>query len=268
MTAVQGAILADRAPWRSTVAGTARMSAVPLWTVACFVVWALAGIGWGGEARRRAIARRWAGGLCRILRLRIEALGPAPETPFLLVANHLSYLDIVVLASLVDATFVAKREVRQWPLFGPLARAAGCIFVDRETPRDAHRAASAIGSAVKTGRGVVLFAEGTSSDGSQVLPLRPALLEWAAAERFPVHSAALSYHTVPGEPPPGESLCWWGNMTFLPHLAGVCRLRTASATVAFVDQPLVAADRRSLAAALHTAILSRFTPSGHAECAR
>jgi 1-acyl-sn-glycerol-3-phosphate acyltransferase len=114
------------------------------------------------------------------------------------------------------------------------------------------------------GRGVVLFAEGTSSDGSRVLPLRPALLDGAARSGWPVYAATLSYRTGPGDPPAAEVLCWWGDMTFLPHLAGVCRLRRSHARVAFSERPVRADDRRALASQLHRELTLSFVPSGHA----
>jgi 1-acyl-sn-glycerol-3-phosphate acyltransferase len=170
---------------------------------------------------------------------------------------------VVVLMTLVDAVFVAKREVRGWPLFGPLARIVGTIFIDRESIRDVIRVSDAMKRARHEGHGVVLFAEGTSSDGTRVLPLRPALLDGAARAEWPVHVAGLSYHTAPTDPPAGEALCWWGDMTFLRHLAGVCRLTRARARVTFFPQAIMASDRRALAKGLHAAICRSFTPSGH-----
>lgn len=248
---------------RFALGGALRLGLVPLWTMGCYLAWLAAGLGPGGVTRRRRTMRRWARGMARILRIRITARGAAPEPPFLLVANHLSYLDVIVLASLVDTVFVAKREVRGWPLFGPAARAIGCVFVDRDTPRDAIRAGSAIQDAVEAGHGVVLFAEGTSSAGATVLELRPALLEWPASVGHTVHTAALSYHTAAGDPPAALALCWWGEMTFLPHLAGVCRLGQSEARVVF-GGTVSGSDRRSLARSLHAALLSDFTPSGSA----
>jgi 1-acyl-sn-glycerol-3-phosphate acyltransferase len=210
------------------------------------------------------MVRRWARGTLGILQIEVGTEGAPPIRPFLLVANHLSYLDVVVLMTLVDAVFVAKREVRGWPLFGPLARIIGTIFIDRESMRDVIRVGEAMRRARADGHGVVLFAEGTSSDGTCVLPLRPALLDAAARGEWPVHVASLSYHTAPGDPPASDALCWWGDMTFLPHLAGVCRLTHARARVTFTPQAIMASDRQALAKGLHSAISRSFTPSGHA----
>ena len=246
------------------VRGGLRLLAIPLVTAACWMAWLAAGVGRGGAQRREALVRTWAQVMTRILNINIERLGDPPERPFLLVTNHLSYLDVMVLMTLVDAVFIAKREVRGWPMFGPLARIVGTIFIDRDSSRDTLRVAAAMSGALAAGRGVVLFAEGTSSDGSRVLPLRPALLDGAARSGWPVYVASLSYRTGPGDPPAAEVLCWWGDMTFLPHLAGVCRLRRSHARVAFGERPVLAADRRVLAGRLHEALTRSFVPSGHA----
>jgi len=243
--------------------GVLRLLAIPLWTGACWLVWLLVGLGPGGGGRREGMVRAWARGLTRLLGIEVERVGSAPARPFLLVTNHLSYLDVVVLMTLVDAVFVAKQEVRAWPMFGPLARIIGTIFIDRESARDAVRVGNEVSRELESGRGVILFAEGTSSDGTQVLPLRPALFEAAARAGREVHVASLSYHTDPGGPGAAQVLCWWGDMTFLPHLAGVCRLRRSRVRVAFGDRPITAADRRTLATELHLALMECFTPSGH-----
>src|SRR5437773_7774078 len=104
----------------------------------------------------------------------------------LLVCNHLSYLDIVVLSSIRPCIFVAKRDVRAWPLFGWLARAAGTIFVERNCRSAAAHEVARISSAIESGLLVVLFPEGTSSDGATVLPFKSSLLQAAISARCPI----------------------------------------------------------------------------------
>lgn len=262
MTAVPGAV--PLAPGRSSVsvASAVRLVLVPAWTaVSVLLVLAARLLPDGGRTRRRVV-RRWARGVTRILRLRVERIGSPPAAPFLLVSNHLSYLDIIVLASEVDAVFVAKREVSGWPLFGLGARAIGCVFIDRESRRDTLRAGTQMRERYQAGEGVVLFAEGTSTSGVTVLPLRPALLEWAASDGLAVRTATLSYHTAAGDPPANDALCWWGDMTFLPHLAGVTRLGPSTVRLSFGPSSVSASDRKELARALHAALLADFRPSG------
>lgn len=239
-----------------------RFAAVPAWTVACYAYWLLLAVAPGAATRRRRTVRVWARGVLRLLRIRVDWTGEIPAAPFALVTNHLGYLDIAVLASGLDVVFVAKREVSRWPVFGPPARAIGTIFVNRESARDVVRVSDLIAGAMESGRSVVLFAEGTSSPGLQVLPLRTALLEPLVRRGTPVATAALSYQTHPGDPPASSVLCWWGDMTFLPHLWNACSLRPSTARVAF-GNAVTANDRRTLAVQLHRALSAHFTRSGH-----
>src|SRR5881296_2957065 len=112
---------------------------------------------------------RWCAFACRVLGIRVTTCGSMPASG-LLVCNHLSYLDVIVLSSIRPCVFVAKRDIAVWPLFGWLARAAGTIFVDRERRLPSSAVLDPVRDAITGGLLVVLFPEGTSSDGSTVLP--------------------------------------------------------------------------------------------------
>jgi 1-acyl-sn-glycerol-3-phosphate acyltransferase len=211
-------------------------------------------------AVRRAVLRRWAVGVTRILRVRITVEGAAPRPPFYLVSNHLSYLDIVVYAAVMPARFVAKAEVRQWPVLGLLAGSAGTIFIDRTLTRDVVRVLDDLADALADGDGVVLFAEATSSPGERVLPFRPGLLEWAARSGQPVHYATLAYVTPANGPPAHLAVCWWGEMTFGRHLVALSRLPWIEATVRHGAEPIAEPDRKRLAERLHQAVSAQFIP--------
>jgi 1-acyl-sn-glycerol-3-phosphate acyltransferase len=215
------------------------------------------------DARRRVrqtVFRRWARAVLRILRVRVSVQGTPPSGAFFLVSNHLSYLDIAVFARLLDARFVAKREVRGWPGVGLLARTMGTIFIDRSVRRDAVRALDAVAEAIDGGEGVVVFAEATSTAGQLVLPFRPALLEWAARTGHPVHCASIEYRTPAGSPPAHLAVCWWGDMPFGAHLAELARLPLVEATVRFGDETIAEPDRKRLAGRLHEAVTAQFIP--------
>ena len=242
-----------------------RLAALTIWTTTGLVVY-LAAIGITlGIARLRRPARRrvfqsWARGVEWILGVRVDPLGVPPRAPFLLVANHLSYLDVVILAARLEAVFVAKHEVAKWPVIGRLASLMDTIFVDRNAPRDTIRVMGRLEAAVTAGDGVVLFAEATSSPGSDVLPFRPALLEWAARHEHPVYHASLSYRTPESSAPAHLAVCWWGDMTFGSHLVSLAALPTIHATVVFGEEPIQESDRRRLAEQLHQAVRERFVP--------
>lgn len=216
---------------------------------------------------RNRVFRAWARGVVRAFGIRIAVQGRPPHTPFLLVANHLSYLDVVLLASQLDAVFVAKDEVARWPVLGALAGGMRTIFVDRDNRRDVARVGRLIEGYLNEGQGMVLFSEGTSTRGEAVLPFKPALLEVATREGIPVSYATLGYRTAADDVPAHLSVCWWGAMTFLPHFWGLMRLREISASVSFGDHAICAADRKALAAELRRAVADNFTPVVTAETA-
>ncbi|MCB9898230.1 MAG: 1-acyl-sn-glycerol-3-phosphate acyltransferase [Planctomycetes bacterium] len=207
-----------------------------------------------GAALHDAIARTWARTVARILGLRTHTRGTPPRTPFVLVSNHLGYVDIVTLMTLVPATFVSRADVSGWPLMGRLARIGNTIFVDRDSRRDVVRANECIAGILAEGRGVVFFPEGTSSGGDSVLPFRSSLLDPAVKIGHPVHYASLSYTTPDGSPPASESVCWWGDMTFFKHFYGLLGLPGIEARVVFGPVAVSAASRHELAERLHHAV--------------
>lgn len=204
--------------------------------------------------------RVWARALCRIVGIKITVYGQPPPPPFLLVSNHLSYVDILVFASQMACVFVARNDVADWPAVGRMCRAVETIFVDRESRRDVVRVNRLIEKALKEGRGVILFPEGTSTEGARVRPFNPALLDLAAKNELPVHHASVSYHTVGSDPPAHLSVCWWGDMTFMSHVAGLLKLHLVQTTLIFGAQPLKGGDRKQLAAELQAAVSRDFIP--------
>ena len=217
------------------------------------------------SSRRRVwwqalMLHRWAQIVAFILGLHIDASCNAPAAPFLLVSNHLSYVDVVVLASRLECLFVAKKDVKSWPIIGTLCRRVGTIFIDRSNGRDLARVNGEIAQALEDGRGVILFAEGTSTKGSSVLPFRPSLLDAAARRGFPVSYAAVSYRVLGDAPPASVSVCWWGDMTFGSHFAGLLRLKRIQATVSFGSTEIRAGDRKTLADRLWFEVNRLFVP--------
>lgn len=194
--------------------------------------------------------------------MRRRRIGSPPRAPFLLVTNHVSYLDILLLFSYVDGQFIAKRDMRTWPLLGSLAQLTGTIWIRREVRRDAVRVLDLIEAAIARGDGVILFPEGMTSSGLGLLPMRPALLEWAAREQYPVHYATLTYRTPPGTLPAEQVICWWGGMPFGKHVMQMLRLPSFDAIVDFAPTPVSAPTRTELLEELKLGIAERFTPVG------
>lgn len=216
-----------------------------------------------GRARtawRGFVFQRWAKALVALLNIHVRTIGSPPRAPFFLVANHLSYVDVVVLASQVECSFIAKADVSRWPAIGWLCRGVGTIFIDRNNRRDLIRVSAQVERALAAGRGVVLFPEGTSSPGANVLPFKPGLLESAARADFAVSHAALSYRVPAHERPAHLSVCWWGEMTFIGHLAGLLRVSEIDATLVFGRETVRGRERKALAHQLHVAVCREFIP--------
>ena len=187
----------------------------------------------------------------RILRVQIHASGPVPGAG-LLVSNHLSYLDILVYSTLTPCVFVAKREIKHWPVFGWFARLGGTVFIDRERRTQAPRAATEIERALASGALVVLFPEGTSSGGGAPLPFKSALLQPAAQHIHPLTAGSIDYRLDDGDV--SEEVCYWRDMTLLPHLVNLLGKRAVRATVGFSRLPGASPDRKELARQLHAEI--------------
>ncbi len=207
---------------------------------------------------QRRIAEFWFRAVSFIAGLHLRAYGQAHrEGPVLYVANHISYLDIIVLGTLLDAVFVAKQEVAGWPLFGRLARMRQCIFVTRNA-RHVRGEVEMIRSQLVAGRNVILFPEGTTGDGGKLLPFKSSLL--AAVDGLPqvrVQPISIAYpDNVRGGA--DVSLAWYGDMAMLPHLWSVLRRGNAPARLHFHPVLLAQefADRKSLVSACQAFISS------------
>lgn len=171
----------------------------------------------------------------------------------LLVCNHLSYLDVLIVAALNPSRFVAKNEVRNWPVFGWFARLAGTIFVDRNRRSQVLRSAEEIGGALTEGTLVVLFPEGTSSGGETILPFKSSLLEPATGNQRAVTAGAIGYELTDGIV--SEEVCYWKDMTLLPHLINLLSKRRVHALLQFAESPQKTTSRKVLARQLHSQVL-------------
>lgn len=209
---------------------------------------------------RGFIFRTWAVTMLRLLGAKLTVRGTPPRPPFFLVSNHLSYVDVIVLAAQLDCVFVAKSDIAHWPLFGLFSRSFNTIFIDRSNRQDIPRVNALIENVMHQGWGVVVFPEGTSTRGAEVWPFRTSLLEPPARAGWPVSYASLSYRTRPHEAPAEEAVCWWGEMQFLPHLFGLLQLTGFDARLTFGETTIQETDRKLLATKLHAAVRNIFTP--------
>ena len=178
--------------------------------------------------------------VCRIAGLKVERRGrQSREHPTLYVINHVSYLDIEVVGSLIKGSFVAKAEVKSWPLFGLLARLQRSVFVERRAPKTAETR-DEMGRRLEAGESLMLFPEGTSGDGNRVLPFKSAL--FSVAERRPkgrpltVQAVSVAYAKLDGLPM-GRYLrpyfAWYGDMDLFGHIWGAFGIGKVSVVVEF-----------------------------------
>ncbi len=188
----------------------------------------------------------------RIYGCAYSASGPIPQRG-LLVSNHLSYLDILVISAITPAIFVSKSEVRDWPLFGWLASLGGTLFIQRERRTHVGVVNREIETALAEGVLVVVFPEGTSTNGEDVLPFRSSLLEPATTGTYPITVGCLRYELDDGDA--REEVCYWGDHAFFPHTVNLLGKRRVRAAVQFDAFQRTTDDRKELARELREAVL-------------
>lgn len=212
------------------------------------------------SAPRRGVAvKRWSHSLLGMLGVELHVHGEPPgqsAAPVMLVANHVSWLDIYAINAVQPVRFVAKSEIRMWPVIGWLSAKTGTLFIKRARRRDTARIGGEIVDAMQGGDVVAVFPEGTTSDGSRVLRFHSSLLQPALHAEAHVYPAALRYERIDG------SLCaeaaYDGDKSLWGTLQLIVAQQAIHAHVWFLP-PLtaIAADRRSLARAAHAAIVDR-----------
>jgi 1-acyl-sn-glycerol-3-phosphate acyltransferase len=179
----------------------------------------------------------------------------------LLVTNHVSFADIMLLSAVQPMVFVSKSEVAAWPVVGDIAGAAGTLFVERSRRTDVARVNADLRRILDAGLLVTLFPEGTSSDGSRVLPFQPSLLQPAVEAAIPVHPGHLSYWGV--DRLRADDVAYFGDRDLLPCLFALLNRKTTFGEVHFGEPVAPATDRKTLAALLHSRV-SALAPSNPA----
>lgn len=216
--------------------------------------------GWG------TIASGYYAVLCKLLRFRIRIVGePIRDRAVLFVSNHVSWADILVIGSIAPIAFVSKAEVGNWPLVGPTARLQRTVFVDRTRRQQTGDAIAEMVQRLESDISVVLFAEGTSSDGNRVLPFRSALIGAVreAASRAetgiviqPMSICYTALHGIPMGRQRRPLIAWYGDLDFVPHFKAFLRRGVVDVVVSY-GEPIAAdasTDRKKLARQLEGAV--------------
>jgi 1-acyl-sn-glycerol-3-phosphate acyltransferase len=208
--------------------------------------------------------------VCKLLHVRVHVSGEPPSSQAVLfVSNHISWLDIPVLSSITPLSFIAKQEVAGWPFISWLAKLQRTVFVDRNRRASVKETANAVIARLDAGERVVLFAEGTSSDGNQVLPFKSSL--FAAVEPngdgrdgHMLQTVAIVYTRVYGLPMNRQqrpAIAWYGDMDMLSHAWGVLKGGPLDVHVRF-GKPVsmaIVGDRKKLAEHAHQRVRSDFS---------
>ena len=210
-------------------------------------------------AARRRLVRWWSAKLVRIAGLRVEVAGEPPPThgeAAMLAANHISWIDIFVVMSVRPARFIAKSEIRDWPVAGWIADRAGTLFIRRARRQDTARINDRVHEALAQGDCVGLFPEGTTTEGDALLHFNTSLFEPAIANAATIHPAAIRYAHADGSR--CTSVAYVGEMSFMESMAGVLGGRGITALVSFAAPiaPAAGMDRRGAAQVAHERIAS------------
>lgn len=245
-----------------------------LWSLSSGLAWLLASALTRpfGRAHRRTrfwFFRTWGRGMLFLLGVSVEVRGQPPARPTLLVSNHIGYVDIPLIASVVDCAFVAKAEIAGWPLAGALASTMHTIFVERDKHRDLLRVNQLVAGALSDGLSVVVFAEGQSTRGLGVLPFRAPLFATPARLGLGVTCACIHYEGLGGRAGRARAarvrardyVSFYGAVGFAEHLTRLLRAPAGfRARISFDDVELREADRKALASEAWQRVAGLFEP--------
>ncbi|MBS0243544.1 MAG: 1-acyl-sn-glycerol-3-phosphate acyltransferase [Proteobacteria bacterium] len=216
-----------------------------------------------GEANQRRQLQRWSVKAISIFSgsVALKREATPPERACLLVSNHVSWLDVFVIWSHFDVTFVAKSEVANWPMIGMLARRLGVIFISRGRRGDVVNVGRVIAESLRGGRSVCIFPEGTTTDGTSVAPFRPALFQPALDAASPIQPICLRYQSESGSR--AAAVSFLGDTTLVQslwRLAAGGRFRAHITKLPSIDGK--GFDRRAIASQCEIAIANALTCPG------
>lgn len=220
---------------------------------------------WVDASKRELRVKKWTGELLVILNIKVQAqFGSEPAQRALIVANHISWLDIFVINSLQPCRFVAKADIRKWPVLGWLCAQGGTIFIARGKQREVRRVYEGLVTSIEAGEHIAFFPEGTTAAQGTLLPFHPNLFEAAIEAKVPVQPYALRYVDEHGNL--HQDADFVGDMTFVDSMLLIMNARRMTAQLIRLPLiPTAGAHRRDLALAAHAAIAEALADMPRAE---
>lgn len=200
------------------------------------------------------LPRLWHKGMCAIVGLKVEVRGtPVHNKQLVYIANHISYLDIPAVGSVVKASFIGKDDIAGWPIVGHLAKAQQTAFISRNA-KNAKKVANALDVMVAEGKSLILFPEGTSTTGETMLPFKSSLFAICQPKNMPpiaIQPFIIELIDVEGKPITPASrdyYAWYGDMEFAPHIWIFMQTKGATVRLTFLDviTPTEGQDRKEL----------------------
>lgn len=204
--------------------------------------------------------------ILKVLSLNINVVNQPPDhQKFLLVSNHMGFLDIFILASLYPSVFVTSVEMRETPFLGLITELGGCIFVERRSRLRITDEMHSIVESLKKGFKVVLYPEATSTNGEKVLPFKRTLMMAAAHANVPIQPVVVNFRQINGEDFTlkwRDHVCWYGDITFVTSMWKAAVLKSVVAEIEFLDQIISSTDddRALIAEKAHASISAKFVP--------
>ena len=244
---------------------------IRLYRIAALVIWsAIAAIlsapsqmrgGWKGVKDVSRFVYLWNKGIAKIVNLRVNVSGEVPPVSGgLLVSNHLSYVDIVTHGSTLPVRYSPKSDIAKWPVLGWYLALSRPIWVNRRSKQAAKRALEDFAETMKHGMYLIVYPEGTSTDGKNgILPFKSTSFEAAIASNAPIIPIITRYRQAPGQP----TICWYGDMTLLPHIWQVLAFPFIEAELRFLEPVFPAGrSRKELASLVHEIMSLEYEKGG------
>lgn len=209
----------------------------------------------------------WCARGVRILGIKIKLINkPKPGENYLVLCNHMGIMDILTMASVMEGVFVTSQEMRETPVLGKICEMGGCIFIERRTREQIPNEIRVLSDALINGFNIILFPEGTSGDGSRILPLKKSFVLAGQGTGKNVLPVVVNYITVNGGLPFThqfrDHLCWYGDMGFGSSMWRLTELKSVEATLEFAT-PIVVTEtshRRHVAAEVQQFMEEKFVP--------